>query len=220
MRQSCVSLGVLLALLLCVPAFAQQDRGTFTGTVTDPTGSVVPNVAITVQNMETNVAYTSKTNEVGSYTVPNLPIGRYRITFEAAGFKKFVRDGLTLNIAQVIRIDAPLQVGAAAETVEVTAEAPLLQTETPEVGSSLNTRQVIDMPLGFGGGRYAENFAYKLTPGVGGDNWDEPHQRRAFVLERSRAGWRFGHHLHQRTASANPARPWRRSKSSRSRPAA
>ncbi|MGE5569065.1 MAG: TonB-dependent receptor domain-containing protein [Rhodospirillales bacterium] len=172
MKGFSVFLVVLLTLLICIPSFAQQDRGTFTGTVTDPTGSVVPNVAVTVQNMETNVTYTSRTNAVGSYTIPNLPIGRYRITFEATGFKKYVRDGVTLNIAQVVRIDAPLEVGATAETVEVTAEAPLLQTETPEVGTSLSTQQVIDLPLGFSGGRYAEDFAYKLTPGVGGNNWE------------------------------------------------
>ncbi len=172
MKKCCVLLSVLLALFMGIPALAQQDRGTFTGTVTDPTGLVVPNVTVTIQNTDTNLTYTSKTNEVGNYTVPNLPIGRYRITFEATGFKKFVREGVTLNIAQVLRLDAALQVGATAETVEVTAAAPLLQTETPEVGSSLGTKQVIDMPLGFSGGRYAEDFAYKLTPGVGGNNWE------------------------------------------------
>ncbi len=157
--------------LLAGIATAQQDRGTFTGTVTDPTGSVIPNVTIAVQNVDTNVTYNTKTNDVGNYTMPNLPIGQYRITFEAAGFKKSVRDGLTLNIAQVVRIDGQLQVGETSESVSVTAEAPLLQTETPEVGTSLTTKTVIDMPLGFSGGRYAENFAFKLTPGVGGDNW-------------------------------------------------
>lgn len=90
---------------------AQQDRGTFTGTVTDPTGSVIPNVTITIQNVETNAIYESRTNEVGQYTVPNLPVGRYRISFEAPGFKRFVRDGLALSTAQVVRIDARLELG-------------------------------------------------------------------------------------------------------------
>ncbi len=161
-----------LVLMLCAaPLAAQQDRGTITGTVTDPTGLVVPNVTITIQNTQTNVTYSSQTNEVGNYTVPNLPIGQYRVTFDAPGFKKFVRDGLTLNIAQVTRIDARLEVGTNVETIEVTAAAPLLQTETPEVATVMGTKQVIDLPLGFSGGRYAENFAFKLTPGVGGDNW-------------------------------------------------
>jgi hypothetical protein len=152
--------------------WAQQDRGTFTGTVTDPTGSVMPSVSIRIQNIETNAVYDSRTNEVGQYRVPNLPVGSYRITFEAQGFKAAVRDGLTLNVAQVARIDVQLQVGATTESVEVTAETPLLQTETPEVGLVLTNRNVIDLPLGFSGGRYAENFAYKLTPGVAGNNWE------------------------------------------------
>ena len=150
---------------------AQQDRGTFTGTVTDPTGSVVPNVTITIQNVETNATYESRTNEVGQYTVPNLPVGRYRIMFEAPGFKRFVRDGLALSTAQVVRIDVRLELGPTVESVEVTAPVPLLQTETPEVGTVLEQRRVIDLPLSFSGGRYPEDFAYRLTPGVEGNNW-------------------------------------------------
>jgi hypothetical protein len=69
-------------------------------------------------------------------------------------------------------VDATLQLGSTTETVEVVAETPLLQTETPEVGTVLTNRTVIDLPLGFSGGRYAENFAYKLTPGVAGNNWE------------------------------------------------
>jgi hypothetical protein len=165
-----VSLFVLF-LLATTFLMAQQDRATFTGTVTDQTGSVIPGVAVTVQNIDTNSAYNSTTNDVGNYTVPNLPIGNYRISFETPGFKRFVRENLTLNIAQVQRIDVQLQVGATTESIEVTAAAPLLQTETPEVGTVMGTKRVIDLPLGFSGGRYAENFAFKLTPGVSGDNW-------------------------------------------------
>jgi len=158
-------------LLAAGLALAQQDRGTFTGTVTDPSGSAVPGVAITIQNTETNAIYKSETNDIGQYTVPNLPIGRYKITFEAPGFKTTVRDGLTLSIAQVARIDAQLELGATTESVTVTAETPLLQTDSPEVGTSLDNNRVIDLPLSFSGGRYPEDFAYKLTPGVEGNSW-------------------------------------------------
>ena len=107
----------------------------------------------------------------GQYRLSNLPIGDYRITFEAKGFKTSVRDGLRLSVTDVIRVDGRLEVGATSESLTVTAEAALLQTETPEVATLMGTRQVIDLPMGFSGGRYAENFAFKLTPGVGGDNW-------------------------------------------------
>ena len=160
------------AVVLATTLFGQGDRGTFTGTVTDPAGAVVPNVRLSVINTQTNATFRTVTNEAGQYTIPNLPVGQYRIRFEADGFKATVREGLTLNVAQVARIDAALQVGSVSESVEVTAEAPLLQTQTPEVGTLLNNRTVTDLPLGFSGGRYAENFAYSLTPGVAGNNWE------------------------------------------------
>src|SRR5687768_9994944 len=103
---------VFIILAVAMVSLAQQDRGTFTGTVTDPAGSVVPNVTVEIVNADTNATVRTSTNEAGQYTVPNLPIGSYRIRFEGAGFKALVREGLRLNVAQVARIDAPLQVGA------------------------------------------------------------------------------------------------------------
>src|SRR6266568_8273925 len=158
------------ATLLCLTALA-QDRGTFVGTVTDPTGAAVPNVKIGIVQISTNLRVDTVTNEVGQYRVPNLPVGSYKISFEVAGFKTSVREGVTLGVTDVIRIDARLELGSTTESMTVSGDAPILQTETPEVGTLLGTKQVIDLPLGFSGGRYAENFAYKLTAGVGGDNW-------------------------------------------------
>jgi hypothetical protein len=193
-------------LLLALAAFGQQDRGTFTGTLTDQTGAVVPNAKITISNIETNARYETVSNDVGQYRVPNLPIGNYRLTFEAQGFKNTVREGVTLNIAQVARIDAVMQVGSAAESVQVTAEAPLLNTETPEVGTVLNNRTVVDLPLGFGGGRYAENFAYRLTPGVAGNNWESringsPAFAKQVVLDGADATIYIGGHLGESSPS-------------------
>ncbi|MDZ4797538.1 MAG: carboxypeptidase-like regulatory domain-containing protein [Bryobacteraceae bacterium] len=164
----------LLFVLLVAAVFVsgQQDRGTITGTVTDASGSVAPNVKVTVRQVDTGTVYNSVSNAAGQYRVPNLPIGAYRVTFESQGFKSVNREGIQLSVAQVVAVDAQLQVGNVAETIEVTAQTSLLNTETPEVGTVLESRTVIDMPLGFSGGRYAENFAYKLTPGVGGNNWE------------------------------------------------
>ena len=139
------------------------------------------------------------TNEVGQYRVPNLPVGAYKISFEAKGFKTSIREGLTLGVTDVLRVDARLELGATTESLTVTGEVPILQTETPEVGTLLTTKQVMDLPLGFSGGRYAENFAYKLTAGVGGDNWTAhingaPSFSKEVVLDGASAI-----HLHQRT---------------------
>jgi hypothetical protein len=139
--------------------------------VTDPSGAVVPGVKVVITQVQTNLKNETTTNDAGQYRVANLQIGEYKIAFEAQGFKTAVREGLKLSVTDVLRVDAKLEVGATSESMTVTAEASLLQTETPEVGTLMGTRQVIDMPLGFSGGRYAENFAYKLTPGVSGDNW-------------------------------------------------
>ena len=125
----------LLSILLAAAVFVlgQQDRGTITGTVADPSGSVVPNVKVTVRQVDTGTVYNSVTNSAGQYRIPNLPIGAYRVTFESQGFKSLNREGIQLSVAQVVAVDAQLQVGNVAETVEVTAQASLLNTETPEV---------------------------------------------------------------------------------------
>jgi hypothetical protein len=160
-----------IGLLLAAAAIAQQDRATFTGIVTDPSGSVVPNVKVTVQNVENNAVQNTNTNEVGQYTVPNLPVGNYRITFENPGFKKVILEGLTLAVDQTARVDARMEIGAATESVSVTAETPVLQTDSPDVATVLDNHRVLTLPLSFAGGRDDEGFAYKLTPGVSGNSW-------------------------------------------------
>jgi hypothetical protein len=198
----------LLSLLLCLSMSlpAQQDRGSFTGSVTDPTGAAIPNVKITITDVATNVKTNTVTNEVGQYRVPNLPIGDYKITFEAQGFKSVIREGIRLSVTQVLRIDARLEVGSTSESLTVTAEAPLLQTETPETGTLMGTKQVIDLPLGFSGGRYAEDFAYKLTPGVSGNNWEShingaPSFSKEVVLDGASASIYISGHMGESSPS-------------------
>jgi len=120
-------------LVCAVALFGQGDRGTVTGTVTDPTGAVVPNAAIQVTNTDTAAVYHIATTNTGNYTLANVPIGNYELTVESAGFKKYVRPGLVVQVAETIRIDAVLQVGASTDTVTVNAEAPLLKTESGEI---------------------------------------------------------------------------------------
>ena len=162
---------VFVAATACV-VFGQQDRGTFTGTVTDPSGAVLVGVSVAIVNLATNSNYDSLTNGAGQYTVPNLPIGTYKMTFVKPGFKNYVREFLILNVAQVARVDVQMQIGVVSESVEVQESVALLQTGSPDVGMVLNKRDLVDLPLGFAGGRLAENFAYKLTPGVGGNNYE------------------------------------------------
>jgi len=156
---------------VCWPLLAQLDRGALTGTVTDSTGGVAPGVSVGVRNTATGATYRTQSNSQGQYTVPNLPVGTYELTFETNGFRKVVRSGVSVGVAQMARVDAVLEVGSVTQSVEVTADVSRLETETPQVGTSLSDKQLLDLPLSFGGARTAENFAYKISPGVGGSAW-------------------------------------------------
>lgn len=197
------------ASVLVLAAFglwAQQDRGTFVGTVTDASGAYVPGVKVIAVQTTTNATSETVTNEAGSYRFPNLPIGDYRIEVESQGFKKSVRDGIRLNVTNVLRIDFVLEIGATSESITVTGQVPLLVTDNPEVGTLMDNRTVIDLPLGFSGGRYAENFAYKLTPGAGGNNWESringaPAFSKEVVLDGASATIYIGGHMGESSPS-------------------
>src|SRR5882724_4757683 len=150
---------------------AQLNRGTITGTVSDNSGAVIPSVKLSIRNAATGAQYEAVSNESGQYTAANLPTGTYKITYEAPSFKKLERSGIELGVTQVLRVDAILEVGSVTESIAVTAETPRLQTDSPDVGTSLSNKQLIDLPLTFSGARIAENFAYLVTPGVSGNTW-------------------------------------------------
>src|ERR1051326_6786604 len=108
---------------------AQSDRGTITGTVSDPAGAVVADASVEARNTETGVITKVASSATGNYTIPSLPAGNYEINVSVAGFKKFIRQGLAVQNAQTIRIDISLEIGNATEAITVTEAAPLLKTE-------------------------------------------------------------------------------------------
>jgi hypothetical protein len=142
---------LLLALLpftvLVVPLYATGPTGTITGTVTDPSEAVVPQAKITVLNMDTNATREALTNDAGDYTVPLLPVGRYRVSVEKARFRRSFHSDVTLDVDQTARVDFVLQIGPAASEVEVKDTPPLVQTDTSTLGQVLNGRQVHELPL-------------------------------------------------------------------------
>ncbi|HEY2844749.1 MAG TPA: carboxypeptidase-like regulatory domain-containing protein, partial [Bryobacteraceae bacterium] len=141
-------------LLFAVAAFAQSDRGTITGTVSDPAGAVVAGAAIEARNTGTGAVYTAATTATGNYTIPQLPAGAYAVSVSVAGFKKYNRAGLDVLVAQILRVDISLEVGSAAESVTVTEAASLLNTETAEVSHSVTAKNMDDLPiLGIGAGQ-------------------------------------------------------------------
>src|SRR5947207_8494515 len=121
----------LITVLLVLSAwtvFAQSERGTITGTVSDATNAVIPGAGIVATNIETAARYETISTETGNYTLPQLPSGNYQLSVELPGFKKYVRQGLTVQAAQTMRIDVSLEVGSASESVTVEADAPLIKT--------------------------------------------------------------------------------------------
>src|SRR5215831_11833109 len=128
---------VVLMLGVASLAFGQGATATITGTVTDPSGLVVAGVAVEARNAETGAVYQAASTSAGNYTVPNLPVGNYVLTAKASGFKTYTHANLALTATQVLREDIPLEVGAAAETVTVEAEATLLKTETADQSTNV-----------------------------------------------------------------------------------
>ncbi|HEX9200696.1 MAG TPA: carboxypeptidase-like regulatory domain-containing protein, partial [Acidobacteriaceae bacterium] len=124
-------------VLLTIAAFAQSERGSITGTVSDPAHAIIPRAMVRATNIETGVQYESVTTQTGDYTISQVPAGAYSLSVEAPGFNRFVQQGIRIYVAQSARIDVVLQVGGTSESVTVTAQAPLLRTENAEQSSSI-----------------------------------------------------------------------------------
>jgi hypothetical protein len=151
-----------LSLLFVSAMHAQEFRGTMLGRVLDPSQAMVVGATVVVTNTATNTSVTVQTGSDGSYVVPFLIPGPYRLTAEAAGFKRTVREGVEVRVQDRLMIDLTLEVGAAAEAVTVVGEAPLLETSTASVGQVIDNRQVVSMPLN---GRNSYLLT-RLAPGV------------------------------------------------------
>ena len=135
------------AVLFSAAAYGQAIQGTITGVVTDKSGAVVVGAKITVKNTDTGFLYAASTTATGNYTVPALPTGTYDLKVEATGFKQFDRKALTVEPASVMRIDVPMEVGAASETVTVTTEAPMLKTENSAAVSNVTVQSLQNLPI-------------------------------------------------------------------------
>ena len=134
-------------LAMATGAYAQGVTGTIAGTVTDASGGRLAQARIRVTNDLTGEERKDTTNDAGDYLVPNLPIGRYSVEAEMAGFRKFTQQGIQLNVNQNARVDIKLEVGALNQEVKVTGGAPLVDTREVQIGGVMETRRVNDLPL-------------------------------------------------------------------------
>src|ERR1700686_4042178 len=154
---------VLSLCLICSTLMsAQSTGGRILGRVADSSGAVLANVGVTATNDATGIARETKTNSSGDYVFPEVPVGTYTLSFDLSGFKTNVRKSVALDLNQVINLNISMQVGASKEVVEVTSEAPLVDTTSTQLGAVVNDRAVSELPLN---SRNTYQFL-QLQPGV------------------------------------------------------
>ena len=152
----------VLALLTLTPVFGQFDSASVLGTVRDSSGAAVPAAKVTLENIKTGIQQNTNTDNAGNFQILNVPIGSYRLSGEAQGFKKAVAGEFTVTVNARQRVDLTLQVGDVAEQIIVTDAATPLETDTSSRGTVVSTNQIVNLPLN---GRSYADLAL-LAPGV------------------------------------------------------
>lgn len=153
---------LLMLLAATLPCDAQTDQGAITGVVQDTSGAVIPNAQITVTNVDTGLALETRSNSSGVFVFSPLKIGNYLLTVSSQGFQTVTRENLHLDIQQRLSVNFTLQPGTISQTVKVSTEAPVLQTQDAAVGQVISTKEINDTPLN------GRNWVYiaQLTNGV------------------------------------------------------
>jgi len=152
----------VLTLIACLPAFPQAGTGTISGSVLDSTGAAVASASVIALNEATGFRRESAANQAGEFSLVGLTPGEYTVTVQMQGFKKATAKDVRLEVDQNIRVDVKLEVGSVSEVVEVTSQAPLLNTEQSSTGAVVDRQKIIDFPLN------GRNFVQLglLLPGV------------------------------------------------------
>ncbi len=171
----CAYLLSTVLLSSAVTVFAQSDRGTITGTISDQTGAVVASAPVQARHLETGAVYQAASSTTGNYTLSQLPTGTYEVTVDAPGFKRFVRENLVLPVAQTLRVDVTLEVGTNTESVTVTAEASLLKTESGELSQNVSIDNIDNLPIlatGSSAGVAGIRNPYAVLQVLPGSDWN------------------------------------------------
>lgn len=170
-----ISLYTVLGLVLAAAFLtAQTNNGSLTGRVTDPSGAVVPGVTVTAYNEATGLKVTVNTTNAGLYLFASLPPGTYTIDAQAPGFKKYVRPGVSVQIATTSNLDVELSLGAVTQTVTVRGGGPQLQTSTSTLSTSVPTQLISNLPLEVGGTIRNPVQFITLVPGFVGSVSNDP----------------------------------------------
>src|SRR6266567_2696971 len=138
---------VFVWTLLACPGLWAQATAEISGTIKDPSGAVLPGVEITATQTGTGQARKALSNETGSYALPSLPTGAYRLEAALPGFRSYVQNGITLNVNANAVVNIVMEVGQVTEQVEVQANAALVETRTVGVGQTIENQRILELPL-------------------------------------------------------------------------
>jgi len=176
---------LVLGCLALFTAAAFGQNSSIQGVVTDSAGAVIPGATIKITRPDTGVAQTVTTNEVGLYVAPLLGAGQYKLECTASGFAPLERPEIQLEVGQTVRVDFQMRVGTISESIEVSAGATLLQSETSDVGQVIDSKRIIEMPLN--GRNYLElaQFSWACFRPV---NWAAATARRRRAVS---SRWEF-----------------------------
>ncbi len=173
-------LGALMVLILAAPALAQQGTTDLRGRIVDGSGGALPGVTVTVRNEATGMYRETISSEDGSFIASSLTPGTYEATASLQGFKKFSRKGLILEVGKTATIEVKLEVGAISETINVTAESPLVDVTSKEIGGNITTETLTQLPSV--NGQDPRNNNYTVD---GGNNNDDVIGQRAGMQART-----------------------------------
>jgi carboxypeptidase family protein len=165
---------VLFLLAATGSVLAQTTNGSVQGTVTDPTGATIGGATVTARNMDTGLTVATVTSDAGLYSLPNLPPGRYAITVQGPNLKKYVQEGVTVQTSATVVLDIQMQVGAVSENVTVTADAAQLETETSDIGATVQPSLIENLPLEVAGTARNPVQFIELVPGFVGQMSNNP----------------------------------------------
>ncbi|HYW44052.1 MAG TPA: carboxypeptidase regulatory-like domain-containing protein [Bryobacteraceae bacterium] len=184
-----IAYSVICLLSLGTFAFAQEFRASISGHVTDSTEASVPQAKVQATNLATKEVSNATTDTSGSYTIPLLQPGMYRLTVQATGFKQYVRDNISLEISQAAGIDAKLQLGDMTQTVEVTGEAALLETQTANRSGLIDAKEVAELPLNSGRNPFMLGLTASGVTFRGASIWQRPFDNGAIADWVVNGGW-------------------------------
>ncbi len=183
---------VIFCMFMCAAAVAQTNRGSITGKVTDPSGAPVPGATVTARSTSTGSTYSTATSQAGDYGFPQVQVGSYNVTVTAPNFKSNRQSGVVVEINTPSVVNVQLQLGETAQTVDVVANAPTVESTTSDIGAVVTPRQVEELPLSLGGvGAFRSPEAFEfLVPGVVGPGTS--NNANGIYIQKTSGGQNFG----------------------------